>query len=108
MLRRNLLKSMLIAPIAPIILISSDKTGEVEYNVKDRMSMEICDNYIKKTHVTKTGTIIRKEVYTDFTPSTGKVKTSFQCLIGFDTELIVIGFTGKPYVKVDQWFLIEA
>ena len=105
MFRRQFLQMLATVPFFAGKITTKE---EKEYNVKDRMSMEICDNYIKKTHVTKTGTIIRKEVYTDFTPSTGKVKTSFQCLIGFDTELIVIGFTGKPYVKVDQWFLIEA
>jgi len=104
MLRRSLLQAMLVAPLAPIALVQKENK---EYNVKDRMSMEICNNNITETHVTKTGTIIRKEVQEDLITKTGKIETEVHYIMKFDTKMTVIGYTGKPYVKLAQWFSVE-
>jgi len=104
MFRRQFLQMLATIPFfAGKITTKENK----EYNVKDRMSREICNNSITKTHVTKTGIIIRKQVQEDLITETGKIKTEVHYIMKFDTKMTVMGYTGKPYVKLAQWFSVE-
>ena len=98
MLRRQFIKLLTLLPTT-IFFAEKKKIPEKkpELKMKDRISVKVCNDYIKKTFVTKKGTIIKKEVISYIRPNTRKIITRIQYELEFDTPLKVIGYTGVSY-----------